>query len=112
MPLDGGGEVLFETVAPFDAGGIDGPVPAGRVADALREMPASLQQGLAPVREMAGAVVAQLREAGPVGPAEVEVEFGLNLSAQAGAVISKGGVTAHLKVRVLWKAGSDADGKV
>ncbi|MFB7763316.1 CU044_2847 family protein [Streptomyces xiamenensis] len=56
---------------------------------------------------MAQAAVAQLREA---RPAEIEVEFGVNLSAQTGAVISSGEVAAHLRVRVLWRDEKDTDG--
>jgi hypothetical protein len=105
MPLGGGGEVQFEVVPGLESPVGEGPVKAGRVADAVRELPQTLQEALVPVREMAQAVVKQLREA---GPAEVEVEFGVNLSAQAGAVVSKGEAAAHLKVRVLWQNGTGA----
>lgn len=105
LPLEGGGEVLFESVGEWDFPEGVGPVKAGRMADAVRGLPRTLQEALTPVREIAGAVVAQLREA---GPAEVEVEFGVNLSAQAGVVVSKGEAAAHLRVRVLWQRGADA----
>ncbi|MFD7283738.1 CU044_2847 family protein [Streptomyces sp. NPDC059862] len=95
IPLEGGGAVLFETVPEFE-----GPVKAGRVADAVRELPQTLQQALGPVRDAARATLDQLRQA---GPDEIEVEFGLDLSAQAGAVITRGESAVHMKVRVLWK---------
>ncbi|MEU0970796.1 CU044_2847 family protein [Streptomyces sp. NPDC005917] len=100
MPLEGGGTVLFEA-----APEVDGPVKAGRVREAIRELPQTLQDALAPVRETARTVVDQLRQA---GPDEVEVEFGVNLSAQAGAVITKGEAAVHLKVRVLWHSGESS----
>ncbi|PSK70655.1 hypothetical protein C6W96_20765 [Streptomyces sp. CS149] len=100
MPLAGGGEVLFEAAPGLQLPVGEGPVKAGRTADAVRSLPRTVQDALVPVREMAQAAVAQLREA---GPAEVEVEFGVTLSAQAGAVISKGEAAAHLKVRALWR---------
>lgn len=103
MPLEGGGSIVFE--ATLEA---DGPVKAGRVADAVRELPQTLQEALIPVRETARSVLEQLRQA---GPDEVEVEFGVNLSAQAGAaVITKGEGAVHLKVRVLWKNGTAEEG--
>lgn len=105
MPLAGGGEILFAAVPGLWPPVGEGPVKAGRVADAVRELPGTVQDALVPVRELAQAAVAQLREA---GPAEVEVEFGVTLSAQAGAVISKGEAVAHLKVRVLWRDGAGA----
>ncbi|MEU1457243.1 CU044_2847 family protein [Streptomyces avermitilis] len=102
VPLDGGGEILFEAEPVFD-----GPVKAGRIADAVRELPQTLQQSLTPVRETACAVLHQLRQA---GPDEVEVEFGLDLSAQAGAVITRGESAVHLKVRVLWSRSEPSEG--
>ncbi|SCF80114.1 hypothetical protein GA0115259_102804 [Streptomyces sp. MnatMP-M17] len=42
----------------------------------------------------------ELRQA---SPDEVELEFGVNLATSAGAVITKGELAGHLKVRLLWK---------
>ncbi|WP_309505439.1 CU044_2847 family protein [Streptomyces phytophilus] len=103
LSLASGKEVLFEVMPNAVPASGEGPVKAGRVTDAVREVPRSLLEALAPVQEMAGAVAAQLRQA---GPAEVEVEFGVDLSAQAGVIVSKGGAAAHLKVRLLWQAGA------
>ncbi|MEU0429674.1 CU044_2847 family protein [Streptomyces canus] len=101
VPIEGGGTILFETApqSPYE-----GPVKAGRIGDAVRDLPHTLQQMLDPVRDAAAAVLDQLRQA---SPDEVEVEFGVDLSAQAGAVIAKGDSAVHFKVRVLWqRAGS------
>jgi len=100
IPLEGGGSVLVE--APEVA---DGPVKAGRIGDAIREMPVTLQVALRPVTDMARAVLDQLRQ---VGPDEVEVEFGVDLATQAGAVIARSEAGFHLKVRVLWER-NDSD---
>ncbi|CDR08615.1 CU044_2847 family protein [Streptomyces iranensis] len=102
VPLEGGGAILFEAAPEFG-----GPVKAGRVTDAIQELPRSLRESLAPVRETARTVLQELRQA---GPDEVEVEFGVNVSAKAGAVIAKGDVAVHLRVRLLWKNGEAADG--
>ncbi|MFP8960618.1 CU044_2847 family protein [Streptomyces nanhaiensis] len=107
IPLENGGTVLFEAPPEPGAAGAGGPVKAGRIADTVREMPRTLQQTLAPVADTARAVLDQLRQA---GPDEVEVEFGVDLSAQAGAVITKGGSSVHLKVRVLWNGGERGEG--
>ncbi|WP_127355160.1 CU044_2847 family protein [Actinacidiphila soli] len=100
LPLEGGGAILLEEME--DTPEFDGPVKAGRVGDAVRELPRTLQESLVPVRETARAVLDQLRQA---GPREVEVEFGVNLSAKAGAVITSGETAVHLKVRVVWESG-------
>lgn len=97
VPIEGGGTILFEA-APLSS--YEGPVKAGRIGDAVRDLPNTLQQVLEPVRNAAAAVLEQLRQA---GPDEVEVEFGVDLSAQAGAVITKGESAVHFKVRVLWQ---------
>ncbi|MFB7270691.1 CU044_2847 family protein [Streptomyces sp. NPDC056244] len=82
----------------------DGPVPAGRVGDAIRELPLSVQAALRPVTEMARTAVEQLREA---GPDSVEIEFGVDLATQAGAVIARSEARCHLKVTVAWNRGSN-----
>ncbi|MFF1445143.1 CU044_2847 family protein [Streptomyces sp. NPDC058295] len=94
VPLEGGGVIQFEAAAEHD-----GPVKVGRFGDAVRELPQTLQQSLTPVGDAARAVLEQLRRA---GPDEVEVEFGVTLSAEAGAVISKGTGAVHMKVRASW----------
>ncbi|MEU9880358.1 CU044_2847 family protein [Streptomyces phaeochromogenes] len=93
IPLESGGSVLVEA-----AELADGPVKAGRVGDAIREMPVSLQAAMRPVADMARAVLDQLRQA---GPDTVEVEFGVDLATQAGAVIARNEAGFHLKIRVL-----------
>jgi Trypsin-co-occurring domain 1 len=101
LPLEGGGSILFE--APEIS---DGPVKAGRVSEAIHELPQTLQQSLGPVTDMARAALEQLRKA---GPDEVEIEFGVDLAAQAGAVIAKSEAGCHLRVTVTWHGASGAD---
>ncbi|MGX4690709.1 CU044_2847 family protein [Streptomyces sp. JNUCC 63] len=85
----------------------EGPVKAGRVSEAIHELPLTLQAALRPVTEMARAALDQLRCA---GPDEVEIEFGVDLAAQAGAVIAKSETGCHLKVTVSWHGASDRSG--
>ncbi|WP_320783615.1 CU044_2847 family protein [Streptomyces sp. CRN 30] len=105
VPLQGGGAMSFEAAGP----GAGGPVKAGRVGDALRELPQTLQECLEPVSRMARAVLDAVREAGPDG---VEAEFAVTLSAQAGVVIAKGTTEAHLVIRVQWQNGDSAQDSV
>jgi Trypsin-co-occurring domain 1 len=99
VPLEGGGSVLVEAVT-----GGDGPVRAGRVGEVLGELPTSLKAALGPVAEAAQAMVAQLRRAGSDG---VEVQFGVDLAVQAGAVITRGEAACHLRVTVRWDKDRD-----
>jgi Trypsin-co-occurring domain 1 len=103
IPLEGGGSILVE--APAAA---EGPVKAGRISSAIQELPRSLQASLAPVTDAARAMLDQLREA---GPAEVEVEFGVDLAMQAGAVITKSEAGCHLRVKLTWKNGEGGQGQ-
>lgn len=108
LPLDGGGIILLEEVSGAaelggpdpDGSGSGGPVKAGRVGDAARELPRTLQEALVPIRELTQAVRDQLRG---TGPRTVEVEFSVNLSAKAGVVITASEASAHLKVRMVWE---------
>ncbi|KOG36115.1 CU044_2847 family protein [Streptomyces resistomycificus] len=105
ISLEDGGCVLVEAGA---AG--DGPVKAGRVGDAVRDLPVTLQGALEPVTQAARATLEQLRKARPDA---ITVEFGVDLAVEAGAVITKSQATCHLKVTVSWQrpdsGGSDAD---
>ncbi|MFF2548495.1 CU044_2847 family protein [Kitasatospora sp. NPDC058063] len=95
LPLDGGGSILIEA-----ADGVAGPVKAGRIGDAIRDLPAGLSAGLEPVTDMARTVLRRLRDA---GPSEVEVEFGVDLATEAGVVITKTSANCHLTVRMAWR---------
>ncbi|MGW3181598.1 CU044_2847 family protein [Kitasatospora sp. NPDC001119] len=101
VSLEGGGSILVEA-----AEVAAGPVKAGRVGDAVRELPASLGAALEPVTGLARTVLRRLRDAGPT---EVEVEFGVDLATEAGVVITKTAANCHLTVRVVWRKG-EADG--
>ncbi|MCX5205078.1 CU044_2847 family protein [Streptomyces sp. NBC_00237] len=94
MTLDDGTSILFE--APDTA---EGPVKAGRTGDVIREIPLKVQESLRPVAELARAALDQLRQA---GPDEVTIEFGVDMAAEAGAVIAKTATGCHLNVTVTW----------
>ncbi|SDM70327.1 hypothetical protein SAMN04487981_102315 [Streptomyces sp. cf386] len=96
IPLEGGGSVLVEAPA-----GVEGPVKAGRLGDFVRDVPATLQDALEPITQAAQAALEQLRK---VRPDAVTVEFGVDLSVAAGAVITKGMAGCHLQVTVSWEA--------
>lgn len=95
IPLEGGGVVLVESAV-----GVEGPVKAGRVGDAVREVPQTLQEVLEPVTRVAQAALEQLRKA---RPDQITVEFGVDLAVEAGAVITKSKANCHLQVSVSWR---------
>lgn len=78
--------------------------PAGGVeqasgVDKAREV---WEDGMALVRELAGGVIGQLREATRQAE-EVTVEFGVNISGRTGIVLVEGEAAANLKVTITWK---------
>ncbi len=58
------------------------------------------------IRKVAEAVSDQLRELSEssLAPSETEVEFGVSVSAESGAVVVKGGAEATFNVRMTWSA--------
>lgn len=103
FPLDGdspdGDVVLVEVDS-------DGPEisPVSRAGEVITSAAASFDGALAQVRKAASKAVASFRDM-DVRPDEVQVEFGVKLNAQAGAVIAKTGVDGHLKVKLTWQRG-------
>ncbi|MFJ7587878.1 CU044_2847 family protein [Streptomyces sp. NPDC097617] len=95
IPLEGGGYVLVEAPATTE-----GPVKAGRISEAIHDLPETLQEALGPVTEAARVALEQLRKA---RPDDITVQFGIDLSVAAGAVIAKTGAGCHLTVTMAWK---------
>lgn len=96
ISLEGGGCILLEE----RAAAVEGPVKAGRIGDAVHELPWTLQGALEPITEAARATLDQLRKARPT---EITVEFGIDLGAEAGAVITRSQASCHLRVILAWK---------
>ena len=66
----------------------------------------SFEDALDKARPMASSLVRKLRAIGDAAgnpPDEVQVEFGLILSAEAGAVLAAASATANYKVTMTWK---------
>ncbi|MFF7769101.1 CU044_2847 family protein [Streptomyces massasporeus] len=99
LPLEGGGSVLFESTESSN-----GPVKAGRVGDAIHDLPRTLQESLRPVTDMARTALEQLRQ---MSPDEVVIEFGVDVASEVGAVIVKSEAGCHLTVTVAWHATRD-----
>ncbi len=73
----------------------------GGVEERLREAACSFEEALDPIRAVGQAVLSRLACL-ERPPAEVRVEFGLELSAKAGAIVSAAG-SATLKVSLTWR---------
>jgi hypothetical protein len=98
FPLEDGGEVVVE---------VDDDDPGvgrvGRLGDAAARVSSTYDQALDGVRRAADATLRQFRQLA-TRPDQVEVEFGVKLTAEAGAVIAHTGGEAHLTVRLTWSS--------
>jgi hypothetical protein len=92
--LDNGGSVFVEVEE--DEPGV---VRASRAREVIESASTSFGTALASVRDAAATALHQFRNM-DVLPDEIQVEFGVRLNAQAGAVIAKTGVAGHLKVKL------------
>lgn len=92
--LADGSHVLVQT----DAG--DGVTLTGRGGTAV-DAASSLMESLSSVRKAAIETLQQFRN-GINGPEKIEIEFGVVLNAEAGAVIAKTGVEGHMKIKLVW----------
>jgi len=79
--------------------GRPGGVTRKGVADAIQQAGQSLEQALDRLRPAAQMIVEKLKS---VSPDQVEVEFGVKLEAEAGAVITKAGTEAHFQITLKW----------
>lgn len=108
FPLDGGGHVLVRVEdLGLDVGGGDIVTRGGGMSTRLEQAQATFEAALDPIRVVAQGVLEKL--AGLVdSPDEVHVEFGLELTAKAGAIVAAVGSTAQLKVGLTWRRPSVA----
>jgi hypothetical protein len=98
FPLADGGELIVE-VDDQDAG--MGRV--GRLGDAAARASITYDQALDSIRRAADATLRQFRQMA-TRPDQVEVEFGVRLTAEAGAIMARTGGEAQLTVRLTWSA--------
>ncbi len=95
--LDDGDEVFVEVAQ--DAPEIS---PVSRAGNMIESAGVSLSSALGHVRNAATVVLGQFRGMAEC-PDEVQVEFGVRLTAEAGAVIAKTSMDGHLNVTLTWR---------
>jgi hypothetical protein len=112
FPLEDGGQVLVRVagVEPTNGGVV---TRGGRAEEVVAEARQSFESALGTIREVADAVLHQLARLA-VSPQEVRVEFGLELTAKAAALVASASATAQLHVTLAWNPTHDpsTDGNV
>ena len=94
--LQQGGDVVVEV----DAG--PATTRVARREDLVLEAKVSFERALGAVKDAASAALGQF-QAMARRPDEVEIKFGVKLSAEAGAVIAKTGLDGQFEVKLKWK---------
>jgi hypothetical protein len=97
FPLEDGTTMLVEVEEP-DQGGL---VNASRIDDVIVKAQLTLEKSMEKVRPAAQFVIQQLRKLHDT-PDEVQVSFGLKLSADAGAVLASASAEANYSVTLKW----------
>jgi hypothetical protein len=104
FPTEGGGVILAE-VDDLELG--DGTTRRGlSTSSVVERAQTSFEDALEKAKPMASSLVGKLRAIGDAAgnpPDEVQVEFGIILSAEAGAVLAAASATANYKVTMTWK---------
>jgi hypothetical protein len=96
FPLEEGGSILVQIDEPESGG----TVRAGR-EETIEKARETFEEALNRVLPAAKSVVEKLRSVGS-RPDEIEVNFGINLSTQAGAFIASATAQANFGVTVRW----------
>lgn len=103
FPLEQGGSVLVETDEPPA-----GPVMRGIGKDhptLAERTDKTFEEATATVTPAAASLIARLRSISNP-PAEIGIEFGVQLSAQTGAFIASAAAAANFKVSMTWRGGA------
>lgn len=95
FPLSDGGEVIVEVTEE------PGLARAGRAGGAIATAATTYEEAIGRIRRTADATLRQFRQM-TSQPSFVEIEFGVRLTAEAGAVIARTEAEAQLTVRLAW----------
>jgi Trypsin-co-occurring domain 1 len=76
-------------------------ISAGNVGDKITDAAETFEEAVAPVLDHAKQILEALQK---LAPSEAEIEFGIKLSAEAGAILAKAGGEANFGVTLSWKS--------
>lgn len=99
--LEDGTEVLFEVPEPSDANAIEEVgIDAGlRVYEATQ----TFEQAIAKVQPVANAIISRFKTGLTTPASEVEIKFGLVLTADAGAIFTSVGGAVNFEITLKWQ---------
>jgi hypothetical protein len=95
--LEGGGAIAVEVDEQ-----VSGVVRSARPGEVVGRAGESLEEALDRAMPAAQALIAKLRDLAS-HPDEIEVQFGLKLSGELGAVLAKTGAEGNFSITLTWK---------
>jgi hypothetical protein len=98
FPLDGGGSVYIESDEPELAGA----VRVGRADGMPEKARHTFEQSLETVTTVASALLAKVDELAD-RPDELQIEFGIKLSGEIGAILASAKAEANYSVSMTWR---------
>jgi len=98
FPLQDGGAIVVEVDEPAPKGGV---VRAARPGEIAARAGQTFEDTLEKIKPAAQAIIAKLRGLSDP-PDEIGVEFGVKLSAEAGAFVASASAEANYKVTLKW----------
>lgn len=105
FPLEDGSTTVVEVNEP-EPDGVRRVARAGEIAEKATQ---TFEAALERIKPAASAIVAKLRDLNTT-PSEIGVEFGIKLSAKAGAIFASADSEANFKVTLKWKPkGAESD---
>jgi hypothetical protein len=105
FPLQGTNETVFvEIESPRE-----GLLPVANPGDIAVKVQQTLEAALQRIKPAASAVVSTLKSIAD-SPDEIKVEFGVKLSAKAGAVLASADAEANYKITLSWKSKTGGSG--
>jgi Trypsin-co-occurring domain 1 len=108
FPLDQGGSVLVEVDEPSVGPAVRGGLGKDR-STLVEKADKTFEDATAAVSPAARSLIARLRSIDDP-PDEVEIEFGVELSAQTGAFIASVAAEANFKVSMTWRRHGAGEG--
>jgi len=96
--LEDGNSVLVE-VDDSETGSV---VRSGRPTETITKAQKTFEEAIEKVKPAASAIITKIRSLHD-SPDEIEVEFGLKMSADAGAFVASTGIEANYKITLKWK---------
>lgn len=103
FPQEDGTSLLVEVDEPVPEGGV---VRAARPGEVAEKASQTFEAALAKMKPMAGAIFTALQDLAQC-PEQIQVEFGVKMTANAGAVLASAGVEGTYKVTLTWKSGRE-----